>query len=181
MPTHKPVPNDPKVTEAFADLAAVIDADVPKVQEQVFRLTILPILLSKEKVVSFEPWLRVADSILRPLDICIGDRVIFRCPPIGRPVNLRQGDNPHDSIFENVAMSMQKDDVVPNLGQNYINHVLRSRIAGGALSPKEIANWRTVFDYYKVNHTTDEQPNALVKPTVQINESNFLADDYDLA
>lgn len=181
MSTNKPLPNNPLLVEAFAELAAVIDADVPKVQEQVFRLTILPMLISKEKVVSFEPWLRVADSILRPLDICIGDRVIFRCPPIGRPVNLHLGNNPQDSIFENVAKSMQKDDVVPNLGQNYINHVLRSRIAGGTLSPQEISNWRTVFDYYKVNQQSEPQSSTQTKPTVQINESDFLADDYDLA
>jgi hypothetical protein len=55
-PLSKPVPNTDDVKNAFEVLGKIFDEDLPRVQENVFRETILPMILSKEPIKSYEPW-----------------------------------------------------------------------------------------------------------------------------
>lgn len=183
-PLNAPVPNTDEVKNAFEVLAKAFEEDLPRVQENVFRETILPMILSKEPVASYEPWLRWSDSVLRPILVYRGNERLFKCPAIGRPMNLHSSRGSRDSMFEHISKAMQKDDIVPKLGQRYLKNVLTGRIKDGVLDPKEIAEWRTVFQFYGITGFT-EAPVAPVTDSVKVSEavsdSGFLSDEYDLA
>lgn len=182
-PLSTPVPNSDEVKEAFEVLATAFEAELPKIQEQVFRETILPMILSKEPVKSYEPWLRWSDSVQRPLLVFRGSEFLFKCPAIGRSLNLHKQRGGRDSMYEHISKAMQKDDVVPKLGQRYLKNVLNDRVKDGSLNPKEIAEWRKVFSFYNVTGFTDTPSTvaAPVKVTPTVDTTGFLSDDYDLA
>lgn len=181
-PLSNPVPNTDEVKNAFEVLAKAFEDDLPRVQENVFRETILPMILSKEPIKSYEPWLRWSDSVQRPLMVCRGSEVLFKCPAIGRSLNLHKSRGSRDSMFEHISRAMQKDDIVPKLGQRYLKNVLTSRVKDGALDPKEIGEWRTVFAFYNVTGFTDAPVDAPAGAVVSpVSGDGFLSDDYDLA
>lgn len=182
-PLSNPVPNTDEVKNAFEVLAKAFEEDLPRVQENVFRETILPMILSKEPVKDYGPWLRWSDSVQRPLTVWRGNDFLFKCPAIGRSLNLHKSRGSRDSMFEHISKAMQKDDIVPKLGQRYLKNVLTSRVKDGVLDPKEIEEWRTVFKFYNVTGFTDA-PVEPVKGSVVPSEATadgFLSDDYDLA
>jgi hypothetical protein len=185
-PLSNPVPNTDEVKNAFEVLAKAFEEDLPRVQENVFRETILPMILSREPAKSFDAWLRWSDSVQRPLNVYRGNEFLFKCPAIGRPQNMHKARGSRDSMFEHISKAVQKDDIVPKLGQRYLKNVLSSRVKDGALDPKEIAEWRIVFKFYNVTGFTDA-PVEPVAGSVQTPASNiaaddgFLSDDYDLA
>jgi len=183
-PLSKPVPNTDDVKNAFEVLGKIFDEDLPRVQENVFRETILPMILSKEPIKSYEPWLRWSDSVLRPINVYRGNEFLFKCPALGRPQNLHKSRGPRDSMFEHIARAIQKEDVVPQLGQRYIKNVLKDRVKDQQLDPKEIEQWRTIFTFYGITSFTDtpeEGKAAAVAAPVELSGSDFLSDDYDLA
>jgi hypothetical protein len=187
-PLSKPVPNDDRVKEAFEVLSRAFDEDLPRVQEPQFRETILPLILSKTPPTSFEAWLRVSDSVLRPITVWSGNTMLFKCPAIGRPMNFGLARSPRDSMFEHVTKAIQKDDVIPNLGQKYLNNCLRDRILSGRLDNAEVAEWRKVFDYYGISEipedATDVRPGSVPAKAVvdaPLASDGFLSDEFDLA
>ncbi|MNP98178.1 hypothetical protein D3C85_107910 [compost metagenome] len=183
-PLSNPVPNTDEVKNAFEVLAKAFEEDLPRVQEEVFRTTILPMILSKEPIKSYEPWLRHSDSVLRPITVWRGNEFLFKCPAIGRPLNLHKSRGSRDSMFEHISKAMQKDDIVPKLGQRYLKNVLVARVKNGVLDPKEIAEWRTVFKFYNVTAFTDapvEGGSAPAPVAAPLDNGDFLSDDYDLA
>ena len=184
-PLSAPVPNTDEVKNAFEVLAKAFEEDLPRVQEEVFRTTILPMIISREPIKSYEPWLRHSDSVQRPITVWRGNEFLFKCPAIGRSMNLHKARGSRDSMFEHISKAMQKDDIVPKLGQRYLKNVLDSRVKDGVLDPKEIAEWRTVFAYYNVTGFIDspeEVAAAAAKPAVApLATGDFLSDDYDLA
>jgi hypothetical protein len=184
-PLSAPVPNTDEVKNAFEVLAKAFEEDLPRVQEDVFRTTILPMIISKEPVKDYGPWLRWSDSVQRPLTVWRGNEFLFKCPAIGRPMNLHKAHGPRDSMFEHISKAVQKDEVLPKLGQRYLKNVLNGRMKDGVLDPKEIAEWRKVFAFYNVTAFTDtpeEIEAAKAAPvTPALDTGNFLSDEYDLA
>lgn len=181
MKPLNPVPNQQPVKEAFSELHKLFDTDIPKVSESVFRQKILPILVNDSKAINFEPWLEVSDSILRPIDVMVGSRVVFRCPAIGRPVSFRSSDSPRDSMFEQIAKAQQKEDIVPGMGQNYIQNCLKARVGEGTLSAAELDQWRAVFSYYNYTAGAELLKSEPGREEATPESKGFLADDYDLA
>lgn len=182
-PLSNPVPNSDDVKEAFSVLSQAFEQDLPRVQESVFRETILPLITSKTPPKSFQPWLAVSDSVLRPITVWSGNTFLFKCPAIGRPVNFGIPRSPRDSMFEHIAKALQKDDVIPNLGQKYINNCLKDRVLDGRLDNVEILEWRKVFDYYGLSKLPDsaEEIKPGKVPTQELASEGFLGDDFDLA
>jgi hypothetical protein len=185
-PLSKPVPNDDRVKEAFAVLEKAFEEDLPRIQENQFRETILPLILSKEPPKSFEAWLRVSDSVLRPIAVYQGQNFLFKCPAIGRPVNFGIARNPRDSMFEHISKAMQKDDMIPMLGQRYIQNALVQRVEGRRLYDREVLEWQKVFKFYGLTSLSadaaDAEPGKMpTAKAIPVQSEGFLSDDYDLA
>lgn len=186
-PLSKPVPNDDRVKEAFAVLEKAFEEDLPRIQEQQFRDTILPLILSQEPPKSYEAWFAVSDSLLRPINVYQGQTFLFKCPAIGRPVNFGIPRNPRDSMFEHISKAMQKDDMIPMLGQRYIKNTLVGRVEGRRLYDREVLEWRKVFDYYGLKSlstdATEVKPGSSPAPAASapVQSEGFLSDDFDLA
>lgn len=185
-PLSKPVPNDDRVKEAFAVLEKAFEEDLPRMQEHQFRDTILPLILSKEPPKDFQAWFAVSDSLLRPINVYQGQTFLFKCPAIGRPVNFGHARNPRDSMFEHISKAMQKDDMIPMLGQRYIQNALVQRVEGRRLYDREVLEWRKVFDYYGLKSLDTEasevEPGKAPAPkAAPVQSAGFLSDEFDLA
>lgn len=175
------VPNTPLVKEALAELDKLIEEDVPRCDEMYFRDNILPLLLSNETRPSLEPWLRVCDNVKRPLDVYRGSQFLFRCPPIGRRFYFTPPSNRADTMFEHVAKALQKDDVVPTMGQRYINNTVKAKTKLLSLNEEDKAAWRVVLRHFGVikdkSGQTDPKTTGVSRPQ---SDGDFI-DDFELA
>lgn len=175
------VKNSQHVKEAITELSQLFLVDVPNCTEEYFRSAILPMLLSEEERPSLQPWLAVSDNVKRPLDVYRGSELLFRCPPIGRRFSFKEARHRGDTMFEHVAKSLQKDDVVPTLGQRYINNAVKSKTRLVALSEKEKEEWRVVFRHFGIIRDGKEVKEESVKETPNQSEDGDFIDDFELA
>ncbi len=175
------VKNTERVKEAISDLNQLFQSDVPRCSEEYFREAILPMLLSTEERPSLQPWLQVSDNVKRPLDVYRGSELLFRCPPISRRFTFKPARHRGDTMFEHVAKSLQKDDVVPTLGQRYIGNAVKAKTQVVALSEAEKEEWRVVLRHFGVikdpNATKVAEPQTTASPS---SDGDFI-DDYELA
>lgn len=175
------VKNSQHVKEALTELSQLFQDDVPRCTEEYFRDAILPMLLSREERPSLQPWLAVSDNVKRPLDVYRGSELLFRCPPIARRFSFKEARHRGDTMFEHVAKALQKDDVVPTLGQRYINNAVKSKTRVVGLSEQEKEQWRVVFRHFGVirdpNAVKAETTTTQPKPS---SDGDFI-DDYELA
>jgi len=175
------VKNSSLVKESITELSELFKNDVPRCTEEYFQMTILPMLLSTEEHVSLAPWLQVSDNVKRPLDVYRGNELLFRCPPIARRFSFKPARHRGDTMFEHVAKALQKDDVVPTLGQRYIGNAVKSKTQVVGLSEAEKAEWRVVLRHFGVI----KDPEATQKPTEPSTDtpsaSGDFIDDYELA
>lgn len=175
------VKNSAAVKEAITELSALFDNDVPRCSEEYFQSAILPMLLSREERPSLAPWLAVSDNVKRPLDVYRGSELLFRCPPISRRFNFKPARHRGDTMFEHVAKALQKDDVVPTLGQRYIGNAVKSKTQLVGLSESEKEQWRVVLRHFGVikdpNVTSEATPASETKPS---SDGDFI-DDFELA
>lgn len=182
MNTKEPiVKNTDRQKEAIQELQELFITDVPRCTEDYFRDAILPMLMSEDSQVSLEPWLRVSDNVKRPLEVYRGNQLLFRCPPIARRFNFKNARHKGDTMFEHVAKSLQKDDVVPTLGQRYINNAVKSKTQVVGMSATEKAEWRVVLNHFGVLGNAKKET---IKPQEVSNETKDdggFIDDYELA
>lgn len=177
------VKNTEKQKEAIHELTELFKDDVPRCSEEYFRAAILPMLLSADPNVSLEPWMQVSDNVKRPIDVFRGSQLLFRCPPISRRFNFKKANGKGDTMFEHVAKSLQKDDVVPSLGQRYINNAVQSKTQIVGMSESEKDEWRVVLNHFGVLKGSQNKPSGQVvenDDSVPEDESDFI-DDYELA
>ncbi len=175
------VKNTDRQNEAIRELAELAKTDVPKCSEEYFRHEILPMLLSTEARPSLAPWLKVSDNVKRPLDVYRGDELLFRCPPIARRFNFKTARHRGDTMFEHVAKSLQKDDVVPTLGQRYINNAVKAKTQLVGLSESEKEEWRVVLHHFGVLKAPGEQAETLpASDNREVTGEGFI-DDFELA
>lgn len=175
------VKNSQPVKEALTELSELFKNDVPRCTEEYFRDQILPLLLSREERPSLAPWLAVSDNVKRPLDVFRGSELLFRCPPLARRFSFKPARHRGDTMFEHVAKALQKDDVVPTLGQRYISNAVKAKTQRVGLSEQEKEQWRVVLRHFGIIKDPNATPVTPDAPASKPEADGDFIDDFELA
>lgn len=175
------VKNTERQKEAIRELAELDKNDVPRCSEEYFRDAILPLLLSTDPRPSLEPWMKVSDNVKRPLDVYRGSELLFRCPPLARRFNFKTARHRGDTMFEHVAKSLQKDDVVPTLGQRYINNAVKAKTQIVTLSEQDKEQWRVVLRHFGVIKAPNDSTPDPTTDQGQADSGEDFIDEFELA
>ncbi|QVD49139.1 hypothetical protein LUCX_69 [Xanthomonas phage vB_XciM_LucasX] len=147
-----PKENPPEVTQAFEQLAIEM-RQLPKLPESVFVQHLLPILVAagEQKRVDLTRWLDIAGTPQRAIEV-VDDNTgeqLFILPPLMRslPTVFQE-----ELIYSNiVGGSLQRTDVHPMVGQNFLADALR-RVQLGVKGPdlESLKNWNSIRARYNL-------------------------------
>lgn len=126
------------------------ESDVPAVTENFFATTLFPILTDESSEVNFSPWLDIAGSWRRPIDVADADtgKVIFRCPAlVGSNVTPKK-HGASNSAFDVIEDARRMMANVPRAGNEKILNSLANRIVPAADHVKSIKAWNFIYERY---------------------------------
>jgi hypothetical protein len=150
---------------------------VRRIPENVFVNVVLPIVLSPEPKKDLRPWIDLAGDPMLPMDVYNGDQFLFRVPPITGTPKIHQATHPRDSVFEIVATAKQKAEIVPAMGERYLDNRLGDKVEVKDASP-HIAVWREILARYGHLKKVDSGTTETVKKT-DVVDSELFTGQYD--
>jgi hypothetical protein len=149
-----------------------------KIPEPLFVEHLLPILANRDGRQSLVRWQQVAGSVMRPLDVYDprDSKVLFRVPAILRQLNDTVINLSGRSTYEIIATVEKKRQIIPAIGDRYLQAHLTNRIEGLPANVKDVLAWNAIlvrYGYPPLFKTLVEQPDALSNETPSSNTLDY--------
>ena len=127
---------------------------VPAITESTFKLQLLPILADTSKDADFSPWLNIAGTWQRPIDVVddVTNEVLFRVPALVGKTTDPVKQNGHTSAYEIISNAQRKIAVLPKAGEEYLTNNLGRRIGVDGNRIEAARTWNYIFERYGLSH-----------------------------
>ena len=146
-----PVPLDPEVRDAMAEIAVLTRQEVARVPEPVFRQRLLPILTNTDGNVDITPWQDLAGTVTRPIDVIDGGgKVLFRVPSLFQPIPTSANGDPRNSFTEILSLAKKKTEMHPVVGQAFLDDRLGRKIQQVGPDLERVRQWNQVLAFYNL-------------------------------
>lgn len=166
--------------DGMEELERIAANDVPRITESLFKAKLLPVLTSEDPKQSLDIWLEIAGVALRPIDV-VSDRgtgeVLFRVPPLARPVDPRATRKGYGSAFEILNVAKQKHEVLPALGEEYLKDSLINAVESTPLSMEDARAWNAILVRYGHPGILPDEVTQEDKPTTS--DKPLFTGEYD--
>lgn len=152
--------------EGMDFLQQLTQEDAARIPEPLFVEHLLPILANRNGRQSLVRWQQVAGHVMRPLDIVdpkTGE-VLFRVPALLRQLRDTVKTRNNRSTHDIAAIAEKKRQVMPVMGDNYLQAHLTDRVQSTPANVKEALQWNSILVRYgypslftTITVTNDEQ------------------------
>jgi hypothetical protein len=144
-----PRPLEPGIKAAMDTIMDLTKSDVPKLPEPLFLERIMPILQDTSGKVDVEPWLLVAGTLNRPIDVVDGGgTVLFRVPALQRQLPTRTSEDrrhPLATVAAETALRMRRS---PIEAEHFLEHALNARLPRAPIDLEPIKQLNEIFRRY---------------------------------
>jgi hypothetical protein len=159
------LPIKPAIKDAMRDIREMSEEAIPKINESTFVQKVLPSLMYRgERDIDLSFWVDIAGSVFMPIQVVDGSRVLFTVPAICKRPGIEKAKSSKDSTFEVIATAKQKSEVIPQLGERYLDNKMSARIYESSVDQSELDLWNQIltrYGYEPLGTPSGDDPNAV--------------------
>lgn len=141
--------NRPEVSDAMSEIRKMTEDTIVKITEEEFKSKILPFLTyNGDEPINLGYWADIAGSVLFPIHVVKGNNILFTVPPICKSPSFTTTRASKESVFEIVATAKLKSEVVPRLGEEYLDIKLTEKLKQEGYNIEELKAWDSILKRY---------------------------------
>jgi hypothetical protein len=183
MKPSKEMEIKPSIREAMRDIRELSEDSIPTVDETTFKQRILPSLLYRgDREIDLGFWADIAGSVFMPIRVVSGGKILFTVPALCKRPGIEAVKTSKESTFEVIATAKQKSEIIPSLGERYLDSKLSSRVYETRMDQAEREVWNQILTHYgypPLDDSNDGTSGAVGEKSVEESKDDIFTGQYD--